>query len=247
MVQIKNYMTEVTLTIITFFFMLFITTNNNVALGTTYLQFLFGSIVLFLITLLVFDKHIDVTVKKNNTTWMEEAIWGAGGWVILLAVSFAILKFVNPTTATLGAIMSSLNAANPIFSNSVILNFAVIALAIPFLETVVWGRGLEFFGDLFKIKVSNNTKNTLKFIVLLLILSGLFAVFHATAKNLSGSALIIVFIMMAISLYLIAMRGGDMRAAIIMHCLANGVAAWLIIKGSIVTTSFILPFIGGIH
>ena len=245
MANIKNYMTEITMVIVVFFALLFVTTNNNTALGTTYLQFLFGSVVLLFITILIFDKRVDVTVKKNNTSWIEEAMYGVGGWVVLLTFSFLVLKLVDPLKANLGAIMSSLNAANPIFSNSVFINFIVIALLIPFTETVVWGRAIEFFGDLLHIKISESTKNTAKFVVLLIVFSVIFALFHSTAKNLVGSALFIVFIMMAISIYLIGMRDGDMRAAIILHVLANGVAAFLIIRGSIVTASF-LPLLVGV-
>lgn len=245
--NIKNYLTEIVLIVVSFFLWLFITTNSDVALGTTYLQFLFGSSILLLITLLVFDKHVDVTVKKTNKSWLEEGFYGAGGWVVLLAASFFIMKFVDPTKASWGAIMSSLNAANPIFANSVIINFVAIALLIPITETIVWARGAEFFGDLFNIKINNNSKMAIGFIGLVAFFSTLFAIFHATAKNLVFSQLVIVFVMMAITLYLIAIREGDMRAAIIMHILANGVAFILITKGTIIVTNFILPLMGGIH
>lgn len=245
MANLKNYMTEFVLIVIAFFTWLWITTNSDVSLGTTYLQFLFGSTILLLITLLVFDKHVDVTVKKNNNSWLEEGMYGAGGWVVLLIASFFVLKFVNPATATFGAIMSSLNAANPIFANSVIVNFIAIGLLIPFTESVVWLRGAEFFGDLFHIKINNNTKTTIGFVVLVAIFSFLFLGFHATAKHLEVSALIICFIMMAVTIFLVAIRNGDLRAGIIMHVIANSVAFILLTKGTIVA-NFIIPVVLGV-
>lgn len=248
MANLKNYVKEIVIVVVTFFFLLFITTNNNSALGTTYLQFLFGGIILLLITVLVFDKHLDVAIFKNKTSFLEEFFWGAGGWAVLLISSYFVLKAIDPLKASLGAVMTSLNATNPVFSNSIILNFLVVAFAIPFAETFVWGRGAEFFGDLFHIKINNVNKRRIGFIVLLGVLSSLFAIFHATSKNLSGTSLLIVFLMMAISIYLIAIRDGDMRAALVLHILANGVAAYLILNsgGTFIIHNLLLP-LGGIR
>lgn len=230
MVNLKNYMTEIKWVMAIFIFLLFVTTNSDSALGTTYLQFLIGGIILLFVTLLVFDGRVDVTVKKNNKSTIEELFIAAIAWGVLMISSYIVLNFVDPTKASFGAILSSLNAANPVFSDSVMINLLVIAGAIPFTETVLWGRGAEFIGDLFGIRISNQNKKTIGFVVILIVLAALFSLFHATAKQLSGQSLFIVFIMMAISLWLIAYRDGDMRAAILFHILANLIAAVLYIK-----------------
>lgn len=221
-------MTEIVLIVLTLAFLIFTATNVSSKLGTTYLQFLFGALALLFITLLIFDKRVEVTVKKLNTSIIEELFFGGIGWVALLVISYLILNTTG-AGATFGSIISSLGAANPIFSDSVIINFVIIALAIPFIETQFFARLLEFFGDIFKVRITKSSRFTFGFIAILIVLSALFAIFHATAKDLSGQALLIVFIMMAISLYLIVERDGDTRAALFLHIFANGVAAFLLI------------------
>lgn len=227
----QNHLTEIKWGVGFFFFLLFVTTNADTKLGTTYLLFLLGAFFLLLVTLLVFDKRLQVTVKKSNKSNIEELFVGAVGWIVLLAISFIILNVFSSEGASFGAIMNSLNAANPIFSDSITINFLVIAFAIPFIETVLWGRGAEFLGDIFKVKINNQNKKRIEFVIILIVLSAIFAVFHATAKQLAGQSLMIVAVMMGISLWLIATRDGDMRASIFMHIIANGVAAALLLSG----------------
>lgn len=243
MPTMRNYMTEIVLIVVTFFFLLFVTTNSNQSLGSTYILFLVGAVVLLFINLLIFNKSIQVTVKKLNTSNIEELFIAVIAWGVLMVASYVIMNFVDPTKASFGAIMSSLNAANPVFSNSVIVNLLVIALAIPFTETVLWGRGIEFVSDLFHINVNNQNKTRIQFIVILIVFAALFSLFHATAKQLSGQSLLIVFIMMAISIYLIAYRDGDMRAALFLHILANGIAAVLLIKQNALTFNGAWPLL----
>jgi len=229
--KIDKYLWEIIIGFIIFFGLLFVTTNSNQSLGNTYLLFLGGAIGLYFATKLVFDKKLDVTVKKNDTSNLQEFLYGGMGWVVLMVASYFMLKFADPSRASIGTIFNSLNAANPIFSNSVIINFIVIAFFIPFTETVLWGRGVEFVGDLIGIKINNQGKNTLKFIAIIVIpFAALFAIFHATSKGLSGSSLLIVGIMMVITIYLIAMRGGDMRSAIALHVFANAIASILLLS-----------------
>lgn len=229
MATIRNYMTEIVLVVSTLVFLIFTATNVSNRLGVTYLQFLFGSLALLFVTLLIFDKNVEVTVKKKNTSLIEEFFFGAAGWVILLVGSYVAINFTGKPT-TFGAIFSSLGAANPIFSESVIINFLIIAFAIPFIETQFFARLMEFTGDIFKVRINKSNRFGLGFVVILIFLSLLFMIFHATAKSLSGQSLLIVFIMMAISLFLVVQRDGDTRAAIFMHILANGVAAYLLIS-----------------
>lgn len=226
----KNYLTEIVITVATLIFLIFASTNISNKLGITYLQFLFGSLALFFITSLIFDKRMEVTVKKQNTSWVNELFYGAAGWVALLLLSYFVLNSIGKP-ATFGSIFGSLGAANPIFSDSIIFNFLIIALAIPFTETQLFARLLEFFGDIFKVRITKSQTTSLKALILIIVFSALFMIFHATAKGLVGQALLIVFIMMAISIFLIFWRDGDTRAAIFMHILANGVAAWLLLQG----------------
>jgi hypothetical protein len=66
------------------------------------------------------------------------------------------------------------------------------------------------------------------FVIMVIGLSILFALFHITAKGIAATnSLIVVAIMMAISLFLIAYNGGETRQSVILHILSNGIAGLL--------------------
>lgn len=230
--KLSPVMKELTLNVIAFFWLLFVLTNANTNLGNAYLWFLVISTVLLFINLFVFDKGTKITFQKAPGKNIEAFFSGAIAWIILLVTSFIILKIVDPIKASFGSIVSSLNAANPVFSNSVIINWVTISFAIGYAETQLWARLLEFLSDRFNIKIDRNNKTALGFIVLVILLSILFLIFHLTAKGINAtSSLVIVFIMMAISLFLVAYNNGETRQAVWFHVIANGAAGVIALVG----------------
>lgn len=228
MASVKNYLNEITISIIAFIWLWFVLTNSNVNLGNAYLWAIGISLFLLLINVLVFDKSVRVTFQKQEGHWFEAIFAGLVGWVAILLISFLVFKFVDPLKANLGAIMSSMGAANPAFSNSKIVNWLTISFAIGFGETMLFGRLLEFAADRFKIPITRATIMRFGFIALALSLALLFAIFHITAKGVaSTSSLVVVAIMMIISLFMIAYYNGETRQAVIMHVVSNGVAGYL--------------------
>ena len=123
------------------------------------------------------------------------------------------------------------------------INLLVIALAIPFTETLLWGRGAEFLSDRFKININNTNKTRIELIVIFIVLAALFALFHSTARQLEFNSMVVVAIMMGLTLFLIAMRDGDLRAGLFLHILANGVAALILIKQGGSLTLGIIPLL----
>lgn len=226
----QPYQREFALNVAAFLWLLFVLTNANTNLGNAYLWFLGIATTLLFINLLVFDKSVKVTFQKEPGKHLEAFFAGAVGWVILLVVSFLVLKFVDPTKATFGAIATSLGAANPAFSNSVIVNWITISFAIGYAETQLWARLLEFLADRFGFQVNRNNMFRTVFIVVLLALAGLFLLFHLTSKGVGAvSTLAIVFVMMAISLLMVAYYNGETRQAVWLHIIANGAAGALLL------------------
>jgi hypothetical protein len=225
MANFKPYILEITLSILAFIFLWFVLTNANSNLGNAYLWAIAISLFLLLINILVFDKKVDVTFQKVKGKWVETIFQGVLGWVMILVSSFLIFKVVDPLKANFNSIISSLGAANPAFSNSKILNWVVVSFAIGYGETQLFGRLMEFLADRFHIQI--NRKNMLRtaFVVLVIVLSILFALFHITAKGVEATnSLIVVALMMAISLFMIAWNNGETRQSVLVHVISNGVA-----------------------
>jgi hypothetical protein len=231
-------MKEITLNVLAFFWLLFVLTNANTNLGNAYLWFLVISTVLLFINMFIFDKGTKVTYQKRPGGHIEAFFAGAVSWVILLLASYIILKVVDPIKASFGSIMASFGAANPVFSNSQIVNWVTISFAIGYAETQLWARLLEFLADKFNINIDRRSKTLIGFLVLVVILATLFMVFHLTSKGVNAvSSLVIVFIMMALSLFLVAYYDGETRQAVWLHIIANGAAGFLmLLSGSSLLT-----------
>lgn len=223
--------TEIILDALAIGFLLFVMTNANTNLGTAYQFFIYAAIFFLTINIMdIFGGGVRVTFQKKEGGWVEAIIAGAVGWGILLIVSFVILKVVDPIKASFGSIISSLGAANPVFSDSKIINFITVGIAISYAETMLWARGTEFIADILRIPINRRNKFLISFVSLAIILSIFFAVFHITAKGIhSTSSLIIVGAMMFISLAMIAYYDGEARQAVFLHVIANSVAAAMLL------------------
>ncbi len=227
--QLKNYVKEITITIVTFMWLLFVATNVNVMLGQIYLQFAAGSLLLLIIGITIFDKTLTITWQKRPGGTFKAIIWGFGGWILLLVISILILKFVDPSKASIAGIMGILGATTPALATSKIANLLTFGFAIAYIETQLWARLLEFFGDLFHITINKQSLRKVGMIVLIGLLSLSFLFFHLTAKGITNtSALVVVFIMMTISLVMVAVFG-ETRQAVFMHIWANAVASYLML------------------
>lgn len=228
--DMKNYMTEITLTIISFFWLWFVLTNANQALGNAYLWTNAISIILLLINILVFDRGVRVTFQKEPGKHLEAIFSGAVGWGIVMLASFLIFSVYEPSKASLFSILSSFAAATPAFASSVIVNFITISFAIGYAETQTWARALEFICDRFKIPITRENMTRISFVITVIGLAIAFAIYHATAKGVNATAsLLLVAIMMFVSLNMVAYFNGETRQAVWTHIISNGAAAIVIL------------------
>ena len=227
----KSYIKEITLTIITFVWLLFVATNVNIMLGQTYLHFTLGSLALLIIGITIFDKKLHITFQKKPGGNLKAIMLGFVGWIVLLIASVVALRFISPAQANIGAVMGLLGATTPALATSKIANLLTFGVAIAFIETQLWGRLLEFFADIFHINLEKKgiKKIFSSLIVLIIILAFAFVLFHLTAKGITNTAaLVVVFIMMMVSLIMIAIFG-ETRQAVFMHIWANTVASYLML------------------
>jgi len=200
----KPYIKEIIFTIIVAVWLLFVATNVNIQLGNTYLHFAWISIVLLIIGITIFDKKLHITFQKSPGGNFKAILWGLGGWIGLLIASIVVLRFISPEQANIGAVIGLMGATTPALATSKIANLLTFGVAIAYIETVLWARALEFFGDFFHIDMSKRSIRTLALLFLIGILALAFVFFQLTAKGLTNTpALVIVFIMMVISLIMV--------------------------------------------
>ena len=231
MANVKPFVKEITLTIICFMWLLFVATNVNQVLGNIYLQFTAGSLILLIIGITIFDKKLSITWQKKPGGTLKALMIGFAGWVILLITSVVVLRFIDPSQATIIGVLGILGATTPALAASKIANLLTFGVAIAFIETQLWGRLMEFFADLFQINLEKKgiKKIFSSLMVLIIILSFAFVLFHLTAKGIANiAALAVVFVMMMISLIMIAIFG-ETRQAVFLHIWANTVASYLML------------------
>jgi hypothetical protein len=223
----KTYFKEIALTVGTFFWFLFVATNVNQVLGQTYQGFTALSMLLLIIGITIFDKDLRVTYSKQNNI-LSTILMAIGGYITLLITSVFVLRFIDPAVANINSVLNLMGATTPALSNSKVINLITFGIVIPFVETSLWARVMEFIADRFHIQITKQNIKKIGLILIILILSVGFGIFHITAKGISNiSSLIIVVIMMIISLVMVVLSDGETKAAVYFHVIANTIAAYL--------------------
>lgn len=228
---LRNYMKEIILTILVAGWLLFVATNVNTQLGQIYLHFTWISLALLIIGITIFDKKIHITFQKNPGGQLKAILWGLGGWITLLISSVIILSFVDPAQANIASVIKLMGATTPALANSKIANWLTFGIAVAYIETQLWSRAMEFIADIFHIDISGKSARRIfsALMVLIVILALAFVFFHLTAKGITNiPSLVIVFLMMMISLIMVAIFG-ETRQAVYLHIWANSVASYLIL------------------
>lgn len=223
----------------------FVSTNVNPTLGTIYN----GLVILAISSIfadILFGKQ-QIKFINSSVSWGEAIVWGVGGYIaVLLSTQFtSALAQVIPLKELLGLLGSSA----PVFSNSKLLNWITFGQVIAFIETyALFVAAPDLFASIFKIDL--NKKNILnpKLILLILSFGFLFLLLHVTAKGIQNEAiLLLVFIMAIISIF-VTVWTQDARPALIIHILANSIAAtsiFVITGKAIIPLLNIIPLIGG--
>ena len=227
----NSYIKEIVLTVVAFIWLLFVATNVNVNLGNVYLHFAMGSLALLIIGITIFDKRLHITFQKQPGGTLNAILLGLAGWLVLLISSVIALRFISPQQANLSAVVRLMGATTPALATSKIANLLTFGVAIPYVETQLWARMMEFAADLLGIEISKRQVRRIfsALMVLIVILALGFVFFHLTAKGIANTAsLTVVFMMMMVSLVMVAVFQ-ETRQAVFMHIWANTAASWLIL------------------
>ena len=227
----QPYIKEIILTVLTAGWLLFVATNVNTQLGQIYLHFTWISLSLLIIGITIFDRKLHITFQKNPGGQLNAILWGLGGWITLLISSVVVLNFIDPAQANISSVIKLMGATTPALANSKIANWLTFGFAVAYIETQLWSRAMEFIADILGIDISGRSARMIfsALMVLIVILALVFVFFHLTAKGITNApSLAIVFIMMAISLIMVAIFQ-ETRQGVYMHIWANTVASYLIL------------------
>lgn len=221
--MIEEYKTEIVLSVLAFMWLLFTATNINQQLGTIYTGFIIGSISLLIATQVFFNKKFDVPLANKRISWINAMVGGVAGWISLIFIQSIVYKSES--------LIKLWGVTALALSESKFANFITFGIVIAYTETVLWARLYEFFSDYFNTRINKQSLLRLGNIMLIVLLSFVFMVFHITAKGISNTVvLLIVFSMMVISLIMVSIYE-EMRPAIILHILANSIASYYLFFG----------------
>lgn len=167
-----------------------------------------------------------IPVEKTLSNRTTAMVWGVGSFAILLFVSSFILPLLGFSVySSPQAVLYGTDSAQALFpfstspalADSKILSVLIWGQIIPIIET------MYFFG-IFAQWIAWKFRLNMKDISLQLFISGIFVLFHITAKGVTNNpALIVTFLFAMMSMQLVA-RFQELKQAIILHITANTLA-----------------------
>lgn len=204
----------------------FLAINFSNILGVIYGLFIVG----FALSA-IFDKKISFPVSKQGG-WITAIILGIGVYVGFTVLSSLLLTWLSGTSVSFFTSMKIFGSSIPALAESQFTSFIAYAIFIPIVETVAFIRFFEWASD----KLNASYKGLeLKWIFIMILTSILFMVFHLTSKGVSNFfALLLVALMMAVSIG-VTLITKDMKAAILFHIFANGIA--LMVRAGLLSIS----------
>jgi len=218
----KRVLTELGIISVISFILFFVSTNVNPTLGGIYQGLAILGIVLTM---------IDISYGKKEIFMINQSIsWGKA--IMIAGASYVVLLFSSNLASSLAEtiplkeLLGLLGATAPIFSQSPSINFVIFAIIIPIIETyVIFGAAIDIFSTIFKISPTKRNILSTKLIVIIIVISLAFLIFHTNAKGIENEgALILVGFMGFISCILIVWFN-EYRIAILLHLFANSIAS----------------------
>jgi len=200
----------------------FISTNVNPTLGNIYTNITIGAGIFFLADYFFGKKEIKLVNEKHS--WGKMLIVGVVGYVLLLVSSnlASSLSQIIPLSESL----KLLGATAPAFSDSPLINFITFGDVIAYIETyALFIVGLDLLASVFNISINKENLSNPKLWGIIFGIAILFLFLHITAKGIESEAILLLVFFMAVISMVLTVIYQDGRPAIILHVLANSIAA----------------------
>lgn len=226
---------------------LFFSTNFQTELGLIFLGMLLAAY-----AYIKSDPNNEIGIQKKPNI-NNSIILAIGAYLffiftssLVIPIFYTIAKVIFPTFSlslaafNLNSIVGTFSQTNLILAGSMVISFISLAFFIAPTETLFFFVALyEYLLDKFRTKLGFSFRN----IAIILIISGIFTLFHITAKGITANeALILTFYFAIISLVLVNLEKQGL-GAIFLHIIANLIASLPLI-GVNVSGFIILIFVG---
>lgn len=216
-------------------FLLFIYLAFDRDLANIYMLMILADYVWYRTDLIAGNKKTDLPTEHTATNRYQAVASAIIAFAVLLVVTQIAFNASTETAsiANFQSIIVILASATPILKGSIILTVLGWGFLASTVETrFFFGRvfeGLAYsYEELTGEKISLN-KFTVRTVILMAFVAGLFTLFHITAKHLSDVALIITFIFAMISMVLVV-RDQELKSSILLHIITNTIAVLASLK-----------------
>lgn len=203
------------------FSLLFLLINFNRDLGNIYLGMLLLSYMVF-----TTDKIKTFNFQNGLTGGFQSLLKAFIFYAAFVLFSGFFLSLFHSGDVIQGQIIMSVlktfSQTTPVLAGSVVISILAWGIIVPIVETNA------FFGSLFEY-ITDRTNTSMqgmsaKLAIIIVTISFIFAVFHATAKGVTNNgALSLTFIFAAVSLWLIYQEK-QTKTAVYFHIIANVLA-----------------------
>lgn len=199
--------------------LLFLLINFSTTVGGIYSTMVLISILAYVLALLFKVFTIIPTESKTNNR-LEALLWSVGAYAAFIMTASFLAKI---NFQSILQIVSSPFATSPIFARSVFLSILTWGVLIPVIETKAFFRtGLQWIAKWLHIKT--DTPFSFDGIKLMVLVSAIFTIFHASAKGPGdNTALLVTFIFGIVSVFLV-LYFQEVKQAIMIHIVSNTLA-----------------------
>ena len=213
---------------------LFLSVNFDPNVGFLFTLILLGDFMWFM-----FDKNIELPFERDPTSPETRLV----GIILGIGLGLSFITFGNILLNFLGVTQSFVNffgATTPPLQSSVTVTFVTWAFLIPAVETpFFFGRLLERTLDFVTSRLGMAASK--KFDVTnfgtwwaILIVSGLFMLFHLAAKGISNTDLLIVTFVFGIVSCWVSLYFRQLRENVIMHATVNTLSVYKTLGGKVI-------------
>jgi len=209
------------LLIINGFMLLFLLINFNRDLGSIYIAMLLLSWAGFFS-----DKIKTFTFQKkdhSNLNSIIKAVLFYTGFVLFSGMFLSVFHSGDVIQGQIiMSVLKTFAQTTPALAGSLILTFIGWAIIVPIIETnAFFGMLFEYITDKFNINVKSLSATLL---IIMVSLSFLFAIFHATAKGITNNAALSLTFLFALTSLWLVLKEKQTRTAVYLHIIANSFA-----------------------
>ena len=213
---------------------LFLSTNFDPNVGFLFTLILLGDFMWF-----TFDKKIEFPFEReptNGTNRLVSIILGIGLGLGFITLGNVLLNVMGVTQS----FVDFFGATTPPLQSSVVVTFVTWAFLIPSVETpFFFGRVLERTIDFVNVKLGIRAQKTFDLLNFstwwaVLIVSGMFMLFHLAAKGISNTNLLAITFVFGIVSCWVSIYFKQLRENVIMHATVNTLSVYRILGGKVI-------------